>query len=863
MNVQLEHYLSRKTLSQQERDHIQKKLSSLNSLFDLFESKEINETVVGREYVSVDNDYQGVIIESVECIYKKPCSFQIFGSWLSNTVMKQDNDVIIIDIAIEMPTGLVTSKDDTNFKYIILRNFYLKSYCNQFSKATKKSIFINKSDLTWHGEFELMENCCVHFHVNLPRDQLNQQRLTPLKNNIRYNDVKYEALPPTPRYNALLCRDVCNIDISKLVATHASNDIFCKAVLFLKLFAVKKELHLSSTSIAYLTHLQMTHNMVSSVQLVKAVLKSIPFAFDRGDKFVTLYIDNCCLDAVPINRFDYIKQYSEFALSIIDIDPLVLFNDKTSWDNSFECQIPSIKPSFYTLASKLDIFKYDVFIQHALERLISQALPFIKIIKITAKLNILTINIIVNEQPSLLLRGPSLQSPNFIKFQKLWGPRCQQRKFKDGFVNVCIPFESLNVHDMVVELLNIHLPNTIATSIPPPLPLVDVANHPDEFFKFLIQLDLPLQITHVHHIYNNCYYALELETSMSWPDNLIIMQQVKLIYLIRIMNQLTDYSCKLVVNTHLKQVNPFSMHQQLHVTVNNKVYKLWLLVDRELTLLNKELNCSQVAQVDYPDSLIHQLPNHIVQSELNVQLLKRKAGDYMPINATPFIEECIIAYTFIQQTIVHTRELKRCSEQYPLFKQTVAVIKELLFNQGVLGMIKSNDVIDFNCGGVSYFERYLERMTMAVFVHRYPYSNVPGSMHCAIERVFDNIKNERQCWFDMDGQVKVFMDSKRYPMVKTPLDFEGNWFKPYESRMLLTMFKELKKKCTMDILECIEKKVFIKVDNALQFEMMMNKIYGDAVIVQTNKKNAVFGITSRGTLNESNKDFKRLAKMCH
>ena len=865
-NKGMEDYLSNVQPTSHEQDQINKYLSTVQSLFEGMEVDSTTESVSGVEYVSVDDSYQGTVTNSVECQYSKSSNMKIIGAWASKTCHRQ-NEKFIVDIAIEMPKSLVEPKDDVNFKYVIKRNYYLKSFCSQFGSLLKIEVAVNNSSLMWYGTL-LNEplDLIINFHINLPVGVLQDFRLLPTRNNIRFNEIPFEQLPATPNYNALISRDIYNIEISQVFASHSDNVAFQKAVILLKSFVYRKKLDLSSTAVQYLCHLVVSDSVSqrSPIPIVKSVLKRIANSqhFVVADKFVTISMENKSLDSIPINRFEYLKQQSEFMLKIMDIDQMSLVSDLESWDYSIPFSVPTTIPSFYNVQSKLDIFDYNIFLKHALERLIQKACAFIKIIKIDISNDTMMVNVQCNVQPSTLIRGPPIHAKEANLFMKLWGNNCQQRKFKDGFVSVCISFESNDLHEILLTLLSVHLPDITTTCIPRVSERIESLDESADLalFNTLQQLELPLQITHVHAI-NMDYFALELETSMSWPDNLIVMQSTKLLYLTRIYKLLPDrYTCRLVDHAFLKRKNPFSMHQQLHITdtATGKIYKMMLLVDREIALLEKEMN-SNGKQVDYPAL---DVPEHILQSNLNVELLKRKAGDYNPIDCTALISDATIAYTYIKQTILHTREVKRCISQYPLFRETLKMIKSIFNKQGVLGFIQSNEIIDFNAGHVNYMERYVERMTISVFVHSYPFSHLPMSVNSAIERIFYKIKTRQQSYYDMDGEMKLYIDESNY-MVKTPLDISGTWFMPYKvgNGLLKTYQKELIKACKWNFKE---KKVLMVVENAREFERLLNRIYPQLMVIQTDKENKVFSITSKAnTMHENMRDLKRLSKTCH
>eukprot|EP00835_Amoeboradix_gromovi_P003160 NODE_199_length_15263_cov_0.256331.p1 type:complete len:878 gc:universal NODE_199_length_15263_cov_0.256331:1704-4337(+) len=871
---QIDSFLLEFKPNKQKQDQINEMISRISNLFCKMECDMSTAKVLGCDYVTFDSDYKGTVAEELECMFIKPTGLQLIGSWSYNTSIIY-NGLCTLDFAVEMPSQLVQDKDDTLFRYVIKRNYYLSLFCSEFSKLLEVPISIMKSNLLWCGSC-VIEPLSIRlmFTISIP-NSLSSSRLSPSKNNIRCGQIPYEKLPPTPNYNALLSIECNSTQVASLLSAYSSSSVFQDAVRVLKLFVFKKKLNLSSTSVTYLCHQSFDQsNIQSSTALVKSVLKSLSSSFVVSDKYAKLYYKTCCFDSISINRFEYLIQESQFALTVIDMDPLSLFHELKSWDHIIQFNVPKYLPSFYNLQSSIDIFDYNLFLKHSLERLISKACAFIDIIYIEVVNDKLHISIQNKKTPSSMLKGPTIQSDDANSFKMLWGANCQQRKFKDGSVNICVEFDEGEPSKILTKLLKVHFHDikdgvamdTYSTNLKSMESLVSGNGtasqtetvHDTALITSLKQLDLPLQITHVHYI-NMSYYALQLETSMSWPDNLIVMQSTKLLYLIRITKLLPNrYKCKLVDNSYIKRLNPFGMHQQLHIidTVTNKTYKMFLLVDREYALLkmeekmlNNSISSMRNGIIEYPDLL---LPSHVNQTKANITLLKRKAGEYCPFDISMLVNDAKVATEYINQIILHNRDVKRCVNQYPLFLHSLKLTKHIYSQQGTLSMVKSNNIIDFNCGNCNYIERYIERMMISVFVHSYPYANAPGSINSAICRTVYKINNDIGSFYSFEEDYKIIKNGNR--MVKTDLDMNGTWFLPYkmQSGVLKTMFKELTKASASK-----SKKAILEVENVVEYERLLNHIY-PSVYVQTNKDNKVFKIAFK---EENNDNVIRLANL--
>ena len=857
---QLEDHVHSVKPSNQEVSNINEYLKKLLKEYRSLEMANMSTQVKGKAFTTLPSDYIGSVPETIECTFIKPTSLDIVGSWVNNSCIRK-NDMYAVDVAISMPKDCVAAKSDVNYKYIIQRNYYLSEFVKKLNEKLDVKIKIEKSSQSWYGVLQVDSiDLRVRLIVVCDKDCFDLNRLDRKRNNIRVEGIEFEKLPPTPMYNNLLSKDIYALELSKRL--NIDSLAYSTAISVLKLFIYNHNLCLSSCALTYLCCqvCEESNDTLSTTQLVKAVLKVIidKTQFEITDKYSCLYYNTWCyLDMIPINKFDSLVQECEYALSIMEIDLLWLFSTSMSWDHDMLFTMTKTVPSFYNVQSKLEL-TFPNFLQNALERLIAKACPFIKTINVTVT-DTIRFQFNCSHVPSNLIRGPKTQTKEATLFAQLWKENCQQRKFKDGLVNVCVEFDSDVVYLMIQKLLQVHLKDCVLLEEP------KLYSHHSEskespLFTLLKELDLPLPISQIHHLHMN-FYALELEMSMSWPDNLIVMQSTKILFLCKLIKLLpTQYKAELKINSVLKSKNPFSMYQQVWITdkKSKEVFKCCLLVHREYDLIKKELESKNKRQIKFPDLAV---PEGIIDSKASVMLLKRKAGDYTPYDLTHLIKECDLAYELLfHQTILHTRDIKRCSTQYGLFRPCLDTVQTLLNKEGVLSMSASNLIISFNSGGLPFMQRQVERAVLSVFTHTYPYSTAPQSLEAAVTRVYEKLQSG-YCHYDMDGPYKHAIIEKTL-LTRTALDVKGTWFgrEQMQSNFLRTIYKVLAKSIE-DIKDSntVNKKSLFKVQNLVEYESLMHLLYPNQLILLTNKQDTVYHISSKHHINK--KEMKRLSKL--
>eukprot|EP00834_Sanchytrium_tribonematis_P007796 NODE_769_length_4037_cov_0.573134.p1 type:complete len:875 gc:universal NODE_769_length_4037_cov_0.573134:3907-1283(-) len=836
-------------LSKEQLESINLEWELIKSKFDQLQltAKVIN--IKGNTYAILDDLCQCTVTQNIEVKLQKPNDIIPIGSWVQNTLCKSSYE---IDIGVLLSKELIDEKDDTNFTYICKRNFYLESFIKNFEKLFNQKFTIDKTHLCWTARVIIQMNVFV-FRIVLEEGSLSKSRLIPTKNNVRLADIDYSKLAPTPLYNHVLAKDQFALDVNQKFLKYQNSEGFCDALRLLKTFVKKRSLSISSASLSYLADSvanELGENM-SSLQFFKCVMRKIynnTSLWTIEDKYAFLRLDHLSFDAIPINKFLYLQQQCRFADDSIEIDPHSLFNKYyENWDATILADIPKSVPAFFNSSAKVNTWEYKFFLAGAIERLLKKAIDYINIVNIDIKNNI-CIKVLLKSKPTPLLRGPPINTKEAASFIQLWGENCEKRKFKDGFVNVCVSFDNDDIHEIINKCLSVHFKDINITSSKIIFPEIKLDSNIKELKDTLKSLDLPLPISHVHHLQLN-YFALELETSMSWPDNLIVMQSTKLLYLCKIAKLLpSNYRSKILDNKFLKSINPFSPTQALEITdtTSKSIYQFVLMVDREYTLLEKEQTLKQ-SKSQYPDLVP---PPKYVSSKLSVEVLKRKAGNFSSLDISATIDASKEAWIYIfKQLVAHRRDLSICKDRYPLFETTCLTVFSLLNQKGVLSQLPKTqnlmyDIIEFNSGPLNYCEILVERTCMSVFCHSNPHPNTPHSLESAVTKVLKQINNNP--YYDLNGDF-VCYNSEFQAFPRCIHDVAGSWFCPGEIAdvILQNMLKDLREAAKLSLIDLLSSKPeteLFRCMNAKKTEALLYRCFPSAFILKTDNNNRVLSI---------------------
>ncbi|KAH9061207.1 Nrap protein [Lactarius vividus] len=175
--------------------------------------------------------------------FEKPSNIAIVGSWINNVAVKSpDGEPWIVDVAVEMPSGLFQEKDYMNHRFFHKRAFYLAVIAKHVSDP-KGHLNVDVSYESKRGDTRLTTLILRPNHDNSPTDfsklnaviriiptlpissPIRQMRCSPTRSNFRVHlhelaGSDYENRP-TPLYNAVLMlassplRDVLSVNTLK------------------------------------------------------------------------------------------------------------------------------------------------------------------------------------------------------------------------------------------------------------------------------------------------------------------------------------------------------------------------------------------------------------------------------------------------------------------------------------------------------------------------------------------------------------------------------------------------------------------------------------------------------------------------
>ncbi|KAJ9080038.1 U3 snoRNP protein [Entomophthora muscae] len=148
-----------------------------------------------------------------------PSNVQLVGSYPLGTLLKSDST---IDLAVEMPSELFQEKDYVNHRYFHKRAFYIAAVAEAFKKAKDPCapLDLKRQAYTYVDSdlrrpvltLTLTDPSCpskeilVRILPAVDSAIFSTKRLAPHQNNVR--PPSGDALPPTPRYNTSLARDM-------------------------------------------------------------------------------------------------------------------------------------------------------------------------------------------------------------------------------------------------------------------------------------------------------------------------------------------------------------------------------------------------------------------------------------------------------------------------------------------------------------------------------------------------------------------------------------------------------------------------------------------------------------------------------
>ncbi|KAI9438492.1 Nrap protein [Lactarius indigo] len=175
--------------------------------------------------------------------FEKPSNIAIVGSWINNVAVKSpDGEPWVVDVAVEMPSGLFQEKDYMNYRFFHKRAFYLAVIAKHVSDP-KSHLNVDVCYESKRGDPRLTTLILRPNHDNTPTDfsklnaviriiptlptssPIRQTRCSPTRSNFRIHlhelaGSDYKSRP-TPMYNAVLMlassplRDVLSVNTLK------------------------------------------------------------------------------------------------------------------------------------------------------------------------------------------------------------------------------------------------------------------------------------------------------------------------------------------------------------------------------------------------------------------------------------------------------------------------------------------------------------------------------------------------------------------------------------------------------------------------------------------------------------------------
>ncbi|KAI0221248.1 U3 snoRNP protein [Massospora cicadina] len=132
---------------------------------------------------------------------RPPSKVQLVGSYPLGTLMRSN---LTVDLMVEMPAALFQDKDYVNHRYFHKRAFYIaarQDFCHFDNDRRRPILTLTLADPD-HGS----RRFTVRIFPAVAPTLFSTNRLAPHQNNVRPSSG--DALPPTPRYNNSLGRDM-------------------------------------------------------------------------------------------------------------------------------------------------------------------------------------------------------------------------------------------------------------------------------------------------------------------------------------------------------------------------------------------------------------------------------------------------------------------------------------------------------------------------------------------------------------------------------------------------------------------------------------------------------------------------------
>ncbi|CAJ0827726.1 12110_t:CDS:10, partial [Entrophospora sp. SA101] len=463
--------------------------------------------------------------------FKKPTAFYLVGSYaLKNLAIGRNR--LNVDFAVVMPKSIFQEKDYMNYRYFYKRAYYLSVLASALKKNSldfnvkmefdtldgdRRRPILKLKAVKDHSETDFSKlNCVVRVLPCIPMDLFPFQRLSPIRNNIRFHNdqknkneklqsQKSQTLPSTPQYNSAILKDMYYVPhLNFLYKQVKSCEAFVDACKLGKVWLQQRGFGTDDDGsngfngfiwtmlMAYLLTYgggpnggKRLSNGYSSYQLFKGTMDFLashdfiknPVFMNTSEKHEEIQYEAKLamryLNDTKIDRFEplFLRKVDDVKLGY---DNFAMIND-----------VPKTY-DLYTDSAKLDYPDRFVHFAKVLPNLLGEGL--------SDRVNLIAINYTklpswdISEQPKSFLFSKAAKlfiglifnldqsnrlvdygpSPEDIgaaaKFKKLWGKKAEIRRFKNGSILECVVWEpkggiesrGLIVSYIVHHLLSLH-----------------------------------------------------------------------------------------------------------------------------------------------------------------------------------------------------------------------------------------------------------------------------------------------------------------------------------------------------------------------------------------------------------------------
>ncbi|CAG7831450.1 unnamed protein product [Allacma fusca] len=225
--------------------------------------------------------------------WKKPGDVSLVGSWSFNAAVMK---VSAVDLIVEVPKECLHKSDLLNHKYHIKRALYLAYLAQKLTECEYDELYYSCPDgnpLKPVLDIRVDEDIRVRLHLVPPKDLFKLVRLSPDKNNLRFNSYygleelseTESASQPTPSYNSSIAVDILLKCIDEAISLKISNcQAIKEAIVLLKIWMQQRYINTGYGSFSscminmftcYLIEKGELHPSMSPFQLFRSILTNL------------------------------------------------------------------------------------------------------------------------------------------------------------------------------------------------------------------------------------------------------------------------------------------------------------------------------------------------------------------------------------------------------------------------------------------------------------------------------------------------------------------------------------------------------------------------------------------------------------